>query len=293
MSIIVLSSYPLTKEFKGRLSEILETTPEYQELAKLRQMPVMAILRELWNMRGPQLVVPLEDPTSASILPIMRLLASLTRARRLSVLHYDLKIEPISRFKTLLAMLPFLWASLSCIYNVRKATHEADKLSNVERESFVEQPNQPIIYLNANLWFGVQAGGSVGHISGVVNGFLDSGADLVFCSAGGHLMVDENRYIVRYRYESWVDYVSREVPPRIDLKPFADFLQTFEGNPGYWEADDIASIVPVMRFRDEDDDMAPSSITSGLFVNLLAQFLGDNAENESLLWSPATAQMES
>ncbi len=105
------------------------------------------------------------------------------------------------------------------------------------------------------------------------------------------LMIDENRYIVRYRYESWVEYQSREVPPRIDLKPFADLLQTFEGNPGYWEADDVASIVPVMRFRKEDDDMAPSSITSGLFVNLLAQFLGDNAENESLLWSPATAQM--
>lgn len=193
MSIIVLSGYPLSKDFKKYLSEILETTPKYLELAKLRQKPVVAMLRELWNMRGPQLVVALEDPTSAGILPIMRLLASLTRVRRLSVLHYDLKIEPISRFGTLLAMFPLLWASLTGIYHIRKATREAEKLSNVKREPFVERPDQPIIYLNANLWFGVKAGGSVGHISGVVNGFLDSGADLEFCSVGGHLLVDENR----------------------------------------------------------------------------------------------------
>lgn len=105
------------------------------------------------------------------------------------------------------------------------------------------------------------------------------------------LVIEEFRYLVRYRYESWVEYQSREMPPRIDLVPFADFLQTFEGNPGYWKADDVASIVPLLRLQDEGKDVVPSSITPGLFVNLLAQFLNDNAEDESLLWSPATADM--
>jgi hypothetical protein len=105
------------------------------------------------------------------------------------------------------------------------------------------------------------------------------------------LMIDEFRYLVRYRYESWVEYQSREFPPRIDLVPFADFLQTFEGNPGYWKADDVASIVPLLRLQNEDDDVAPSSITPGLFVKLLGQYLSDNADDESLLWSPATADM--
>ena len=105
------------------------------------------------------------------------------------------------------------------------------------------------------------------------------------------LLIEEFRYLVRYRYESWVEYQSRAMPPRIYLGPFADFLQTFEGNPGYWQADDVASIVPRLRLQDEDQDVAPSSITPGLFVNLLAQSLRDNADNEPLLWSPATADM--
>ncbi len=103
------------------------------------------------------------------------------------------------------------------------------------------------------------------------------------------LDIEEFRYVVQYRYESWVEYQSRDVPARIDLVPFADFLQTFEGNPGYWKADDVASIVPLLRLQDEGEDVAASSITTGLFVKLLAKFLRENAENESLLWSPATA----
>ncbi len=105
------------------------------------------------------------------------------------------------------------------------------------------------------------------------------------------LVIDEFRYLMWYRYETWVEYQSREMPPRVDLELFADFLQTFEGNPGYWKADDVSSFVPLLRLQDEDEDMASSSITTGLFVNLLAQFLNDNAENESMLWSPATADM--
>src|SRR5262249_28065624 len=52
-----------------------------------------------------------------------------------------------------------------------------------------------VLYLNANLWFGVKAGGSVGHISGVVNAFEKASCVVDFVSAGGRLMVKEQ---VRY-----------------------------------------------------------------------------------------------
>lgn len=190
---IVLSGYPLSKDFKSQLSENFGEISGYVELAKLRELPVVDMLRELWGMRCSQLIVALEDPTSAGILPILRLIASLTRARRLSVLRHDLKSESLSRLGTLFAMVPFLGASLAGIYHVRKATREAGRLAKMKRDFSPENAGQPICYLNANLWFGVKAGGSVGHISGVANGFLDSGADLKFCSVGGHLLVDESR----------------------------------------------------------------------------------------------------
>ena len=49
-----------------------------------------------------------------------------------------------------------------------------------------------VLYLKTNLWFGIKAGGSVGHISGVVNGLLRSGFNPSFASAEPPVMVDDS-----------------------------------------------------------------------------------------------------
>lgn len=103
------------------------------------------------------------------------------------------------------------------------------------------------------------------------------------------LVVDRHRYEVRYRYESWVELQSRHPPARIDLRPFADLLETFEGMPGEWIADDVSEPRPRFRFCGPESDISPSSVTPGLFVRLLASYLRDNASNEELQWSPETA----
>jgi hypothetical protein len=103
------------------------------------------------------------------------------------------------------------------------------------------------------------------------------------------LVIDEHRYQVRYRYESWVDYQSRKPLPRIDLRPFADLLQSFEGNAGQWRAGQIEGLTPQLQFDGPDGPTSSSSITPGLFVRLLQSFLRDNAENEDLLWPRYTA----
>ena len=106
------------------------------------------------------------------------------------------------------------------------------------------------------------------------------------------LVIDEFRYQVRYRYESWVELQSRRPPPRIDLKPLADMLQTFEGNDGEWVADEVQHTLPRLRLRGPAGGTSPSSITPGLFVRLFASYLRDNASNEALLWTPRTADLE-
>jgi hypothetical protein len=106
------------------------------------------------------------------------------------------------------------------------------------------------------------------------------------------LVMDEQRYQVRYRYESWVELQSRRPPPRIHLKPFADMLQTFEGNAGEWVADDVQRTLPRLRLRGPEGGTSPSSITSGLFVRLFASYLRDNTSNDALLWTPHTADIE-
>jgi len=106
------------------------------------------------------------------------------------------------------------------------------------------------------------------------------------------LAIAEQRYQVRYRYESWVELQSRRPPPRIDLRPFAELLQSFEGNAGDWVADEAQQSLARLRLRGPEGSSSPSSITPGLFMRLLATFLRDNAANQELLWSPQTADNE-
>ena len=106
------------------------------------------------------------------------------------------------------------------------------------------------------------------------------------------LVVAEHRYQARYRYESWVEFQSHRPPPRIDLRPFADFLMTFEGNAGDWAADEVQRTLPRLRLRGPQGGTSPSSITPGLFRGLLANYLRENASNAELLWSPESADIE-
>ena len=78
-----------------------------------------------------------------------------------------------------------LWARLALAASaVRRAPRRAAQTSG------------RVAYLNCNLWFGVKAGGSVGHISGVANALMDAGYDLTLFTAGDRLLVDERAALV-------------------------------------------------------------------------------------------------
>jgi uncharacterized protein DUF6687 len=60
-------------------------------------------------------------------------------------------------------------------------------------------------------------------------------------------------YELRYRYESWVEYQSRAIPQRVDLRPLAK--QLTEAEPaGKWRFESIDNLQPRLRL-----DGAPSS----------------------------------
>jgi hypothetical protein len=60
------------------------------------------------------------------------------------------------------------------------------------------------------------------------------------------LIVQGRRYRFHYRYESWVQYVSRKPLPRVDLAPLATRLSELERD-GQWRADGVDSITPVLQ----------------------------------------------
>lgn len=71
------------------------------------------------------------------------------------------------------------------------------------------------------------------------------------------------RFEVQYRYETWVDYVSRRHAPRIDLAPLAGELSALEGPGVRWVFEGVAEITPRLRLETaEVSRLAPETFTT-------------------------------
>jgi hypothetical protein len=61
------------------------------------------------------------------------------------------------------------------------------------------------------------------------------------------LVIHGPRIELRYRYESWVQFRSRPIAPRVDLSPLAGELNRDERSGGRWEFDGVERITPSLH----------------------------------------------
>jgi hypothetical protein len=66
---------------------------------------------------------------------------------------------------------------------------------------------------------------------------------------------------LEHRYETWVRYVSRPLPPRIDLSVLLPRLAGIEPRPGNWRFDGVAHPQARLFFCDASGAPAPSGLS--------------------------------
>jgi hypothetical protein len=83
------------------------------------------------------------------------------------------------------------------------------------------------------------------------------------------LFVQGARYELVYRYETWVQYVSRRPRPRVDLTSLATELSAEEPGPAAWTFDGVAALAPSLRLAGAE----VSAIAPDRFRARLEEFL--------------------
>jgi len=86
-----------------------------------------------------------------------------------------------------------------------------------------------------------------------------------------------DRLAFGYRYESWVQIVTRCPPPRIDLGPLAAALSEREPDRRAWSFDGVEQITPQLR---------PEGGTSGLGADGFLALLSDALASGAAAWDP-------
>ena len=192
-SDFLMSAYPLT----SRIVSQLEAAHGFQSrgtvvLGELKRETIGGILRALRGVRCRTLWLVVSEHNFQPYLPFLLLLAALTRARSIRVTDFAGTTYAAGRPRILLRepvrLLLGSARGFASLLRVRRVLDEILMNPPAKAGPIPERPS--IAYLKTNLWFGVQAGGSIGHVAGVVNGFAKLGCVIEVFAAEQLPMID-------------------------------------------------------------------------------------------------------
>jgi len=188
--IVALVAYPISGDYRKQLEAMFDLPLTYLTVMDLRSKSIFGMFRHLRNLGANRLLIPLEDENSSALLPLLGALAAVADARVLEIVDPQLRRHPLRRsaafgslFRSGLASIAGSIAAVRCWFELGSLLREErQKVSSVEGD---------IAYLKTNLWFGIKAGGSVGHVSGVINAFVRRGLGLNVLAVERPAMISE------------------------------------------------------------------------------------------------------
>ncbi len=179
----VLTSYALSQQFVSRLEAAIRSRPRYLRLSDLRRMPTSALLMTLNRLKAKTLYIPFEDESCQAIIPLLLAIAFLVNTKHVEVVHPSLSRERISRGRCARLAINVLGASVTGQVDLTHCWQELRKLSLNLAASSPLGSGKRVLYLKTNMWFGLKAGGSVGHVAGVINALMQGGFAVDYVSA--------------------------------------------------------------------------------------------------------------
>jgi hypothetical protein len=96
----------------------------------------------------------------------------------------------------------------------------------------------------------------------------------------------DGRFCLRYRYETWVQFSSRPVMPRVDLTPLVPLLQELEREEVTWTFDGNSCSDPALQPLGRDGQPASSSLSLETLLDQLVTFYEREQNNPALQWDP-------
>lgn len=216
--ILVISPYSISEKYRNEVELLFGKSLETRNLSELRHAGIFGMVKYLLSVKCETIVVVLEDGSARGLLSLMTLIGSIPRAQCRMVFDEKGNTSKFNRIDGFLAGFSMIFTSISALVATYIFKVQVNILSKEIRNENLNKNGHGVFYLNANLWFGIQAGGSIGHISGVVNGMLKNNLSVSFASVGGRLMV-----------RSDADFIQIN-PPKVVSIPFETTYYLFNSN---------------------------------------------------------------
>ena len=166
--MIILSAYPLSTRNLDAVSPPDGT--RLLTLNALRMESPARLWRALRAARSGRLQIMLQEPTERALLPLMLTLAAFVPTACIEVRDLGSgQVEAYGRLRAALGVLGIVRATLSGWTSVWRLKATCRRLSKKEALGFGPLSGVRALYVKTNMMLGAKAGGSIGHIAGVVD----------------------------------------------------------------------------------------------------------------------------
>lgn len=183
--VAAISPYPLSKAWREKIEASVGTRVEFLNAVELRKSGMKDAFFALRRLRVDRLYLPFPEPALETIRPSLEIMGLVSAARRIFVIDSQFKISRLPRTRLPNALLKLLSACFAGALALRRSDFRVKRYlaRDLERGLGAPTDRKSVLYLKTNLMLGVSAGGSIGHISGVVNGLLEQGYGVDFVGA--------------------------------------------------------------------------------------------------------------
>jgi glycosyltransferase involved in cell wall biosynthesis len=169
----VLAPYPLSQRFHQEL-EARHGSIEVLTVPQLRRLAARALVEKLRSTRG-TVVLAAETPSSAQVLPALRMLAALTRGSSFEIASPGRPASPTSRPSAVAVLASVARASAGGVVALAAGERTTRELLRARRSTATPDLARGLLLLNSSPWLGLSAGGAVSHTVGVANAMAGEG----------------------------------------------------------------------------------------------------------------------
>jgi glycosyltransferase involved in cell wall biosynthesis len=189
--IVALVAYPISGNYRKQLEGLFGEPVSYLTVAELRSKPVLQMVRQLRSLGAERVLIPLEDENSNALLPLLSALSAVCDVRIVEVVDSNLQRRRLHRAAALRSLFQSGVASVAGAVDALRCWFELERFLRRERQK-ARPTSGEVLYLKTNLWFGIKAGGSVGHVSGVINAIMRRGFGLAVLAVERPVMIQES-----------------------------------------------------------------------------------------------------
>ncbi len=180
----VISYYTLTDVFRKKIENSIGAKTDFVTVSQLRNLGISRFFLATRKLKALELFVACEDESAKAIVGPLLALSGLSGSRKLGVIWPDARVEYVSRSQLTKLLAAIAWDQFVSRRAYWRTKRELKAPPSVDKNSppSSAQASKHVLYIDANLSFGLVAGGSVGHTKGVIDAFAARGFNVDYGS---------------------------------------------------------------------------------------------------------------